>query len=312
VQASGIQFQRYPLAARAEIDRQLVIRGAPTTPVDVWFLNLYRRCDVRCVYCSTAGPGRSDPVVPGESLADELATALADVPRDHLVLLGAARDAYPNADREHRLARIALEVLRNTGHRVSVLTKGTGVLRDVDLLLGDPPASVSVSLSTVDAETARTLEPGAASPAERIDTLHRLHDAGIPTSLHAAPWIPGVTDLRAMRNLLRPEIKVVVSPLVVEGGLTRHAPFSRKFDQRTVDRMYLQERISLRSLPRTQWNRPPALVGNDPEGVCNRSMSTTWASEHLQAVETAPYRYELVENIPMLSVDNEMPIGSSL
>lgn len=113
------------------------------------------------------------------------------------IMLGANTDPYQPVEKKMRVTRSILEVLARTRHPVTVITKSALVLRDVDLLADlarDSLASVAVSLTSLDANLKRTLEPRAASPQARLRTLAALHAAGVPTGVLVAPVIPALTD----------------------------------------------------------------------------------------------------------------------
>jgi DNA repair photolyase len=103
-----------------------------------------------------------------------------------------------------RVTRSILEVLTRTRHPVTVITKSALVLRDLDLLADlarDGLASVGVSITSLDANLKRTLEPRAASPQARLRTLAGLHAVGVPTGVLVAPVIPALTD-HELENIL--------------------------------------------------------------------------------------------------------------
>jgi DNA repair photolyase len=113
------------------------------------------------------------------------------------ITIGANTDPYQPVERDLRVTRSLLEVLERTRHPVSLITKGTMILRDLDLLLSlarDNLVNVFVSITTLDAELKRTLEPRAASPAARLRVVRELAAAGVPTGVFAAPMIPAVND----------------------------------------------------------------------------------------------------------------------
>jgi len=113
------------------------------------------------------------------------------------ITIGANTDPYQPVEREQRVTRSLLEVLERTRHPVSLITKGTMILRDLDLLSSlarDGLVNVFVSITTLDAELKRTLEPRAASPAARLRVVRELTAAGVPTGVLAAPMIPAVND----------------------------------------------------------------------------------------------------------------------
>jgi DNA repair photolyase len=113
------------------------------------------------------------------------------------ITLGANTDPYQPVERRMRVTRSILEVLARTRHPVAIITKHALILRDLDLLTDmarDGLASVAVSVTTLDAELKRVMEPRAASPQARLRTLATLSAAGIPTSVMAAPVIPALND----------------------------------------------------------------------------------------------------------------------
>ena len=113
------------------------------------------------------------------------------------IMLGANTDPYQPVERRMQVTRSILEVLARTQHPVTVVTKSALVLRDLDLLSGlarQGLASVAVSVTTLDAELKRRLEPRAASPQARLRTLAALSAAGVPSGVLVAPVIPALTD----------------------------------------------------------------------------------------------------------------------
>jgi DNA repair photolyase len=113
------------------------------------------------------------------------------------IMLGANTDPYQPVEKKMRVTRSILEVLTRTRHPVTVITKSALVLRDLDLLADlarDGLTSVAVSVTSLDANLKRTLEPRAASPQARLRTLAALHAAGVPTGVLVAPVIPALTD----------------------------------------------------------------------------------------------------------------------
>ena len=113
------------------------------------------------------------------------------------IMLGANTDPYQPVERRMLVTRSILEVLARTRHPVTVVTKSALVLRDLDLLTelaGQGLASVALSVTTLDAELKRRLEPRAASPQARLRTLKELSAAGVPCGVLVAPVIPALTD----------------------------------------------------------------------------------------------------------------------
>lgn len=178
-------------------------------------INPYRGCEHGCVYCfarpTHAYQGLSagldfetklfaKPDAP-ELLAKELAKPGYE-PRT--IALGINTDGYQPIEREWRLTRRILEVLRDFGHPVGIVTKSALVVRDLDILgpmAEKGLAKVALSITTLDPKLARLMEPRAATPSRRLDTLRRLSDAGVPTAVLVAPVIPAVTDAEMERIL---------------------------------------------------------------------------------------------------------------
>ncbi|HUK00880.1 MAG TPA: PA0069 family radical SAM protein [Steroidobacteraceae bacterium] len=113
------------------------------------------------------------------------------------ITLGANTDPYQPVEKRLQVTRSILGVLRECRHPVSIITKGTLILRDRDLLSDlarDGLAKVIVSVTTLDAGVKRTLEPRAASPDARLAVIRALVAAGIPVGVLVAPVIPAITD----------------------------------------------------------------------------------------------------------------------
>ena len=181
------------------------------TSPDIGFdrsINPYRGCEHGCSYCY-ARPSHSylglspgldfeTRLIAKRGLKDRLIHELAQPRyRPGLLALGTVTDAYQPLERELRLARDVLEVLHDCQHPVALVTKGSGVERDIDLLAGMAArglVGVSVTVTTLDAELARRMEPRAAAPWRRLRTIRALADAGIPVGVSVSPQIPFIND----------------------------------------------------------------------------------------------------------------------
>lgn len=206
-----------PFRTSVTVEKPRTIINRNDSP-DVGFdrsINPYRGCEHGCVYCfarpTHAYQGLSagldfetrlfaKPDAP-ELLAKELAKAGYE-PRT--IALGINTDGYQPIEREWRLTRRILEVLSDFGHPVGIVTKSALVLRDLDILA--PMASrglvkVALSVTTLDHKLARIMEPRAATPQRRIDTIRQLSEAGVPTAVLVAPVVPAVTDAELERIL---------------------------------------------------------------------------------------------------------------
>jgi len=113
------------------------------------------------------------------------------------IVIGSATDAYQPFERKEGLTRAVLEVALETRHPVSVVTKSSLIVRDLDLwsaLARQQLAHVGISLTTLDGSLARQLEPRACAPQARLRSMQMLSDAGVPVSIFASPLIPGLND----------------------------------------------------------------------------------------------------------------------
>ncbi|TPW13233.1 MAG: Radical SAM domain-containing protein, partial [Halothiobacillaceae bacterium] len=111
--------------------------------------------------------------------------------------LGINTDAYQPVERKLGITRQILEVLQRCHHPVSIVTKSALIERDSDILgamAQNNLASVAISITTLDKKLARRLEPRAAAPQRRLETIHRLSAVGIPVTVLVAPLIPVLTD----------------------------------------------------------------------------------------------------------------------
>jgi DNA repair photolyase len=129
------------------------------------------------------------------------------------ITIGANTDPYQPLERELKVTRSLLEVLERTRHPLSLITKGTLILRDLDLLRSlarEQLVNVFVSITSLDAELKRTLEPRAASPAARLRVVKELVAAGVPTGVLVAPIIPAVNDC---------ELEDIVAAVAAQGAM---------------------------------------------------------------------------------------------
>jgi len=187
--------------------RAITRNQSPDVPFDQ-SVNPYQGCEHGCIYCFARpshsywnlGPGLDFETrifhKPGlAQLLDRELSAPGYVCKP--INLGANTDPYQPAEREHRTTRALLEVLLAHRHPVTIVTKGALVLRDVDLLAELARlrlVTVFISLTTLDDELKRVLEPRAASPAARLRAIRELTAAGVPVGVLLAPLIPALND----------------------------------------------------------------------------------------------------------------------
>lgn len=170
-------------------------------------INPYRGCEHGCIYCFARPTHAYLGLSPGLDFETCLVArpGTADALRRELrrkgyrvrpIALGTNTDPYQPVEREMRVMRGILEVLSEHNHPLTVATKGTLIERDVDLLSGMAErrlVQVGITVTTLDAQLAREMEPRVPSPARRLLTIRRLSDAGIPVRAMVSPIIPGLT-----------------------------------------------------------------------------------------------------------------------
>jgi DNA repair photolyase len=111
--------------------------------------------------------------------------------------IGTNTDPYQPIEKTHRIMRGVLEVLSKRNHPVGIVTKSALVTRDIDILApmaAKGLAKVAISITTLDRKLCRELEPRAATPEKRLETIRQLSAAGIPVTVLVAPIIPGIND----------------------------------------------------------------------------------------------------------------------
>ncbi len=171
-------------------------------------VNPYRGCEHGCVYCYARPSHAYLGLSPGLDFETRLFAkpGAATLLRGELarpsyrcepINIGSNTDGYQPIERSRRITRSILEVLHETSHPVSIVTKSALVERDLDLLAPmarDGLATVVVSVTTLDADLARRMEPRATAPARRLEAIRRLAAAGVPVGVNVAPIIPFLTD----------------------------------------------------------------------------------------------------------------------
>lgn len=181
---------------------------SPDIPFDA-SINPYQGCEHGCIYCYARPSHANLGISPGLDFETKLfakknAAELLDaelsnkkyVPK--LIVLGSNTDPYQPIEREYGITRSILEVLERYNHPVSITTKSGLVARDIDILqrmASKNLARVYVSVTSLQSEVCRTLEPRASAPARRLATIRRLSEAGVPTGVLIAPVIPAITDI---------------------------------------------------------------------------------------------------------------------
>lgn len=178
-------------------------------------INPYRGCEHGCIYCFA----RPTHAYMGLSAGLDFETKLFAKPdaakllerelakpgyKVRAIAIGTNTDPYQPVEKEWRIMRGILEVLNKANHPVSIVTKSAMILRDLDILqemAAKNLVRVGISVTTLDRKLARTMEPRAATPPRRLETIHTLSEAGIQTAVMAAPLIPALNDHELERIL---------------------------------------------------------------------------------------------------------------
>lgn len=191
-----------------EIPRTVISRNtSPDVPFDR-SVNPYRGCEHGCIYCF-ARPGHAWlGMSPGQDFESRL-IARPTAPevlegelrkksyKPDVLAIGTYTDPYQPIEKTHGIMRGLLEVLYDFRHPVSIVTKGSLIERDLDILRALAAKNlvrVGVSVTTLDPKISRAMEPRVPSPARRLQTIERLAGAGIPVTVAASPLIPALTD----------------------------------------------------------------------------------------------------------------------
>ena len=170
--------------------------------------NPYRGCEHGCIYCFARPSHAYLGLSPGldfetKIFAKENAAAILKKELAHpnykpqTIALGINTDSYQPTERRLKITREMLEVLCECNHPVSLVTKSALIERDLDLLAPMAKkglAEAAISITSLDNDLTRTLEPRAAAPHRRLKTIENLSRAGVPTTVLVAPIIPAVTD----------------------------------------------------------------------------------------------------------------------
>lgn len=212
-----VHEQTLPPATQIIEERVKSILSSNDSP-DIGFdlsINPYRGCEHGCAYCYarpthsylnlSPGIDFETRIVAKVNAAERLRAAFASRGYEPLSLnLGAATDAYQPAERRLRITRSVIEVLSECRHAFSLVTKSSGVERDLDLIApmaAERLAAVYVSVTSLDPALSRILEPRAASPQRRLRTIETLARAGVPVGVSVSPVIPFINEPELERIL---------------------------------------------------------------------------------------------------------------
>lgn len=206
-----------PLRTEVSVERPRSVINyvrSPDLPFDRT-LNPYRGCEHGCIYCFARPTHAWLGLSPGLDFETRL-IARPDAPavleaelrrpgyRVAPIAIGTNTDPYQPIERDRGVMRVCLEVLRDFRHPVAVVTKGALVERDIDILADmarQGLARVGISVTTLDADLSRRMEPRAPRPERRLAAIRALTAAGVPVRLMISPVVPALTDPEIERIL---------------------------------------------------------------------------------------------------------------
>src|SRR5437667_8856030 len=200
----GHNVEYFTLPNRSLLNRSVSNREMPFT----WTINPYRGCEFACKYCYARythefmemrnGIDFEQKIYVKQHASDLLRQELRQVKRGEEIAIGTATDPYQPAERRFEVTRGILEEFsRHEGLELGIVTKSNLVLRDLDLLqeIGRKnDISVHVTITTLNVDLARILEPRAPRPDLRLEAVRRLNQAGINAGVSCSPVIPEITD----------------------------------------------------------------------------------------------------------------------
>jgi DNA repair photolyase len=205
----------FKTSVTADATRKIITRNdSPDISFDR-SVNPYRGCEHGCVYCFARPTHAFLGLSPGLDFESKLfmkpnapdllereLSAPGYTPK--VIAIGTNTDPYQPIERRYQIMRRILEVLDRAGHPVGIVTKSALVLRDLDILARMAKRDlvrVAISVTTLDAKLARTMEPRASTPPRRLEALRQLVKAGVPASAMVAPVIPALNDSEIERIL---------------------------------------------------------------------------------------------------------------
>ncbi len=199
---------RPPTTLHIDHARTIIARNrSPDIPFDQ-SINPYKGCEHGCIYCYARATHSYLDLSPGRDFETEIfykpnavellrAELAAPGYEPSPIAFGTNTDPYQPLERELSVTRGLLELLLEHKHPITIVTKGAGILRDLDLLRAfaeEDLVGVHVSVTTLDDELKRRMEPRTAGPKQRLAMIRQLSAAGIPTGVMAAPVIPALND----------------------------------------------------------------------------------------------------------------------
>jgi DNA repair photolyase len=200
----GHNVEYFTLPAKSLLNRCVSQRSMPFT----WTINPYRGCEFGCRYCYARythefmemrdGLEFEQKIYVKQHAAELLRHDLRRVQPNEAIALGTATDPYQPAERRYEVTRgILEEFARHQGYELGIVTKSHLIVRDLDLLqevARSNQLSVHITITTLDTDLARILEPRAPRPDLRMDAVRSLSQAGLRVGVSCSPVVPGITD----------------------------------------------------------------------------------------------------------------------
>lgn len=163
-------------------------------------MNIYRGCQHQCIYCDTRSKvykvGDLGHIRIKENALDLLEMNLRKLRKKGTIGTGSMNDPYMPIEKQEKLYQKALTIIGKYNFPVHIITKSNLVLRDTEVLkkISKTYAAVTFTITTLDDELAKKIEPGATPPSERLQAMHHLSNMGIYTGVVLTPVLPFITD----------------------------------------------------------------------------------------------------------------------
>lgn len=200
----GHNVEYFTIETKSLLNRCVSKRALPFT----WAINPYRGCEFGCKYCYARythefmemrnGVDFEQKIYVKQRAAGLLREELRRVKRGESIALGTATDPYQPAERRYEVTRSILEEFtRHRGHELGIISKSNMMVRDTDVLKDVAKRnrlSIHVTVTTLDVELARILEPRAPRPDLRMEAVRELSRAGLRVGVSCCPVVPGITD----------------------------------------------------------------------------------------------------------------------
>lgn len=200
----GHNVEYFTLATKSLLNRVVSRRSLPFT----WAINPYRGCEFACKYCYARythefmelrdGTDFEQKIFVKQHAADLLRHELKQVKSGEQIAIGTATDPYQPAERRFEVTRTILEELaRHRGLEIGIVTKSNLIVRDAEILRRisrNNRLFVNLTVTTVNTDLARILEPRAPRPDLRMETVHQLNRTGVDAGVICAPVLPELTD----------------------------------------------------------------------------------------------------------------------